>query len=99
MLTIMIQTAPKDATKGHMRMLTRQFEIDHKRRRLDEPCPFCRRSGSVALWYFAGDDYRKFQVICGICEAKGPRCDCGEESAVPAWLSVQTLTTPPKDTP
>lgn len=60
-------------------------------RKLTEPCPFCRQDRSVELWVDPREHYKPFQVICGVCQARGPVCDCGEEVAVPAWLSVKRV--------
>lgn len=68
-------------------MLTRQMEIEHAQRHLSEPCPFCHLK-TVHLWYDPKNQDRPYQVRCSLCEARGPACDCGEESAVPAWMSI-----------
>lgn len=65
-----------------------QFTLPRQQRRLSEPCPFCGTPSAI-LWYDPDYDMRPFQVVCGLCGARGPRCDCGEESAVPAWLGVE----------
>jgi hypothetical protein len=57
-------------------------------RYLTEPCPFCGET-EAALWHKPDEDVRQYQVVCANCDARGPQCDCGEESAVPAWLSVK----------
>jgi hypothetical protein len=70
-------------------MLQRQTEIAHAQRKLEEPCPFCR-SLACQLWYdpAMADSITPYQVRCGACGARGPWCDCGDESAVPNWLNV-----------
>lgn len=75
-------------------MLERQKEIAHARRKLTELCPFCGEQGAQ-LWYdpMNADYMEPYQVRCSCCGARGPNCDCGEESAVPAWLSVQRIQT------
>lgn len=66
-----------------------QEKNEHAQRLLNEPCPFCHQK-TAELWY--DPSYAAlctpYQVRCRTCQARGPRCDCGEESAVPMWLSV-----------
>ncbi len=69
-------------------MLKRQAEIEHVVRKLDSGCPFCLQPNSVDLWFNPKNDWHPYQVRCDLCEARGPACDCGEESAVVMWLSV-----------
>lgn len=72
-------------------MLAWQEENAHIKRRLAEPCPFCL-TVSADLWFDpAGLEWcLPFQVRCSACGARGPECDCGEESAVPSWLLVKS---------
>lgn len=72
-------------------MLKRQTEIEHEVRRLETACPFCLQPNSVVLWFIPHDEWHPYQVRCCLCQARGPACDCGEESAVPMWLSVSSL--------
>lgn len=58
-------------------------------RALTEPCPFCRQV-AANLMRDDCDFFEPFYVLCGACRARGHQCDCGEESAVPAWLGVAT---------
>ena len=51
------------------------------------PCPFCR-GGKAELWRNPLERDVPFQVRCDRCGARGPKCDCGWESAVPAWENV-----------
>lgn len=83
--------APQAGGEG----LRRQNEVQHAVRKLNEPCPFCRQK-MVELWRDPREHWLPFQVRCGACFATGPACDCGEESAVPMWLSVQPT---PADAP
>lgn len=64
----------------------RQSEIGHFRAKVGE-CPFCR-SMQAELWYEPGEHFQPYQVRCRGCGARGPWCDCGWESAVPAWDMV-----------
>ena len=70
-------------------MLARQMEIEHAQRKLKAPCPFCGQH-SVELWFDpeAHKSCRGFQVRCRACGARGPQCDCGDESALPMWIDV-----------
>lgn len=68
---------------------------EHIRRRLSEACPFCKSKTADLWWKPDPEFYEPFQVRCATCGASGPECDCGEESAVPMWLSVQPLPDPP----
>lgn len=56
-------------------------------------CPFCCQPNSVELWVtISGSQHEldhPYQVRCSLCRARGPACDCGEESAVPMWLNAQ----------
>lgn len=72
-------------------MLKRQTEAEHAVRQLTTGCPFCLQPNSVHLWYSPKNDWHPYQVRCSLCEARGPACDCGEESAVPMWLSVAAV--------
>jgi hypothetical protein len=65
-------------------------------------CPFCK-TRSAELWKEEQDfsdlqnvELEPFQVRCRCCGARGPRCDCGWESAVPAWDGVRAIN--PSDT-
>ena len=71
-------------------MLARQREIEHAQRKLKAPCPFCE-THAAELWFdpVADEWSRGFQVRCGACGARGPQCDCGDESALPMWLNVE----------
>ena len=71
-------------------MSERQREIEHAQAKVGF-CPFCRRS-SAELWFDPNQDLQPFQVRCSACGARGPRADCGWESAVPAWDRVCTTT-------
>lgn len=51
-------------------------------------CPFCRTK-SAELWRDPLDHFHPYQVICRTCSARGPKCDCGWESAVIMWDSVR----------
>lgn len=66
---------------------THAQKTDRAVRALEEPCHFCGER-TVILWRDMADYHYPFQVRCS-CGAAGPRCDCGEESAIPAWLSVK----------
>lgn len=69
-------------------MLQRQQEIEHSVG-IVGVCPFCQ-TRSAELWYNPDDmDIAyPYQVRCGACGARGPRADCGWESAVPSWDMV-----------
>lgn len=71
-------------------MLTRQTEIEHAQRLVGE-CPFCGQK-SAQLWYDPNEHMHPFQVRCSICGARGSKCDCGEEVAVPQWSRMQKKT-------
>lgn len=64
--------------------IERQHQIIHARRKLTSCCPFCGMR-EAQLWFNPENDTRPFQVRCAACGARGPECDCGEESAVPSW--------------
>lgn len=66
----------------------RQPKAERHVRKLFEPCPFCGTS-HVHLWRDTQEHWVPYQVRCEACFACGPACDCGEESAVPMWLSVE----------
>jgi hypothetical protein len=65
-----------------------QRENEHAQRLLPQPCPFCRQK-TASLWFDPKEEFHPFQVRCASCGAHGPKCDCGEESAVFMWLSVE----------
>ena len=69
-------------------MLQRQAEIAHAQAKVGE-CHFCRQD-TAELWYDPSDrhDMEPYQVRCRLCGARGPRADCGWESAVPTWDMV-----------
>lgn len=58
-----------------------------------EPCPAC--GARPELWVNHDDDWTPYQVRCGNCDVRGPKCDCGDESAVVNWnqLSVAARVT------
>lgn len=72
-------------------MLKRRTEIDREVRQLEAGCHFCLQPNTIALWYAPNRPDHPYQVRCSLCEASGPACDCGEESAVPMWLGVQPI--------
>jgi hypothetical protein len=77
-------------------VLKRQEEVEHAQRIVGE-CPFCERDPpSAELWYDPSDEVFPFQVRCRACGACGPRCDCGEESAVPSWLKIAQRNKEPR---
>ncbi|HRP26368.1 hypothetical protein [Thauera sp.] len=68
-------------------MLERQYEIEHAQGKVGI-CPFCQQD-TAELWYTPDRvDFLPYQVRCGSCGARGPRADCGWESAVPSWDMV-----------
>lgn len=67
-----------------------QEENAHAQRLLEEPCHFCWQR-TTHLWYDPSRDLEPYQVRCLTCEAAGPWCDCGDESAVPTWLRPYEL--------
>jgi hypothetical protein len=71
-------------------MTQQQHQIEHAQAKVGF-CPFCKQS-SAELWFDPGDDFLPFQVRCASCGARGPRADCGWESAVPAWDKVRHST-------
>ena len=67
-----------------------QSKVPHARGLVGH-CPFCRHD-RAELWFDPNDPWKPFQVRCASCGACGPWCDCGWESAVPAWQKVQNTT-------
>lgn len=67
-----------------------RLETAHATRQLETGCPFCLQPNSVELWFDPKEIDRPYQVRCGLCDARGPKCDCGEESAVPMWMAVES---------
>lgn len=75
-------------------MLVRQEQIEHIQAFVGS-CPFCRQR-AAELWFDPSDDCHPYQVRCAACGARGPRADCGWESAVPAWDQVRRTDDPPQ---
>lgn len=53
-------------------------------------CPNCKLPAD--LWIDREDIETPFQVRCLTCGVCGPKCDCSDESAVPAWNKMADAT-------
>lgn len=76
--------------------VARQDEIEHAVGLVGR-CPHCGALDHAELWRDPSDPFTPYQVRCGLCGARGPRCDCGYESAVVAWRRIVLVKDPPAE--